>query len=80
MTPVPLKVKIRPEPAVMVNGFVAAALKTISLTSVLAESGTPVVVHRLNVAVSPDEFGTVAGVQLKILDSGRGVCDSIVNN
>jgi hypothetical protein len=46
-----------------VNGFVAAALKTTSLTSVLAESDTPVVLERLKVAVSADEFGTVAGVQ-----------------
>ena len=60
--PVPLRVSVNVVLAVMVKAL-APALNTMPFTSVFAEIDTPVVLEVANVAVSPEPFGTVIGVQ-----------------
>ena len=55
----------KPALAVMVYGFVAPGVNVMPLTVVNGdEINTSVVFERPKVAVSPDPFGTVVGVQL----------------
>src|SRR5439155_12468578 len=62
--PVPLILSVKGALAVMVYGFVAAAVKVMPLTSVFAEIETLVVFDRANVAMSAGPLGTPIGVQL----------------
>ena len=63
-TPAPLIVKVLPAPAVILNEFVAAELKTISATSVeSAERATSILLERPKVATSAGPLGMVCGVQ-----------------
>src|SRR5438132_3182349 len=63
MMPAPLMVNVKPFPVVIVKAL-APELKTMPLTSVLAESEMLVMLEEAKVAVSDAPLGTVAGDQL----------------
>ena len=66
MIPDPLRLSLFPGLAVTVNPA-APELKTMSLTVVLAETETALILEKPNVAISAGPLGTVRGVQLAAL-------------
>ena len=63
MIPDPLRLSVFPGLAVTVNPA-APELKTMSLTVVLAETETALILEKPNVAISAGPSGTVRGIQL----------------
>ena len=61
--PTPVRVSVKPEPAVIVK-LLAPGAKVIPSTIVFAEIEMAVVFETAKVAVSADPLGTVAGIQL----------------